>query len=209
MIFCMAHFQNLPQLSKVTEFNTDLNTRDRQRSSNVCLLKLKEKQHIKNAIRSQSVASLSQIPVLNFSVCKKGKQKNATCTLDCNNPKVPLHTKGLYLYKSSENVYNKFNCKKIFTPPTPPPTPPSTGPQSRPSCTVNKNKNKFTVASQLLVLHLMRKGNKNKTAKQRKGGRGVALCPCYVHLLQSLQSTCLICTSLHSDVKVCKQPLER
>ena len=35
------------------------------------------------------------------------------------------------------------------------------------------NKNKFTVASQLL--HLMQKGNKNKTAKQRKGGRGVAL----------------------------------
>ena len=98
MIFCLAHFQNLPQLSKVTEFNTDLNTRDRQTSSNVCLLKLKEKQqHIKNAIRSQSMASLSQIPVLNFSGCKKGKQKNATCTLDCNNPNVPLHTKGLYL----------------------------------------------------------------------------------------------------------------
>ena len=91
MIFCLAHFQNLPQLSKVTEFNTDLNTRDRQTSSNVCLLKLKEKQqHIKNAIRSQSMASLSQIPVLIFSVCKKGKQKNDTCTLDCNNPKVPL-----------------------------------------------------------------------------------------------------------------------
>ena len=87
MIFCLAHFTNLPQLSKVTEFNTDLNTRDRQMSSNVCLLKLKEKQqHINNAIRSQSMASLSQIPVLNFSVCKKGKQKNATCTLDCNNP---------------------------------------------------------------------------------------------------------------------------
>ena len=98
MIFCLAHFQNLPQLSKVTEFNTDLNTRDRQTSSNVCLLKLKEKQqHIKNAIRSQSMASLSH---------------------------------------------------------------------------------------------------------------RVALCPCHVHLLQSLQSTCLICTSLQSDVKVCKQPLE-
>ena len=108
MIFCLAHFQNLPQLSKVTEFNTDLNTRDRQTSSNVCLLKLKEKQqHIKNAIRSHGMASLSQIPVLNFSVCKKGKQKNDTCTLDCNSPKVPLHTKGLYLYMSSENVYNK------------------------------------------------------------------------------------------------------
>ena len=107
MIFCLAHFQNLPQLSKVTEFNTDLNTRDRQTSSNVCLLKLKEKQHIKNVIRSQSMASLSQIPVLIFSVCKKGKQKNDTCTLDCNNPKVPLHTKGLYLYKSSDNFYNK------------------------------------------------------------------------------------------------------
>ena len=59
MIFCLAHFQNLPQLSKVTEFNTDLNTRDRQ-TSNVCLLKLKGKQqHIKNAIRSQSMAPLS------------------------------------------------------------------------------------------------------------------------------------------------------
>ena len=69
MIFCLAHFQNLPQLSKVTELNTDLNTRDRQTSSNVCLLKLKEKQqHIKNVIRSQSMASLSQIPVLHFSV---------------------------------------------------------------------------------------------------------------------------------------------
>ena len=123
MIFCLAHFQNLPQLSKVTEFNTDLNTRDRQTSSNVCLLKEKQ-QHIKNAIRSQSMASLSQIPVLNFSACKKGKQKNATCTLDCNTPNVPLHTKGLYLYKSSENIYNKLNCKKIFTPPPPPhPTP--------------------------------------------------------------------------------------
>ena len=73
MIFCLAHFQNLPQLSKVTEFNTDLNTITtiyqgqtlRQTSSNVCLLKLKEKQqNIKNAIRSQSMASLSQIPVL-------------------------------------------------------------------------------------------------------------------------------------------------
>ena len=200
MIFCLAHFQNLPQLSKVTEFNTDLNTRDRQTSSNVCLLKLKEKQqHIKNAIRSQSMASLSQIPVLHFSVCKKGKQKNATCTLDCNNPKVPLHTKGLYLNTRAVKFFI-INCKKTFTPP-----PFYTGPQSWPSCTVIKNK--FTVASQLL--HLMWKGNKNKTAKQRKGGRGVALCPCYVPLLQSLQSTCLICTSLHSDVKVCKQPLER
>ena len=108
MIFCLAHFQNLPQLSKVTEFNTDLNTRDTQTSSNVCLLKLKEKQqHIKNVIRSQSMASLkslSQIPVLNFSVCKKGKQKDATCTLDCNSPKMPLHTKGLYLHKRSKNV---------------------------------------------------------------------------------------------------------
>ena len=117
MIFCLAHFQNQPQLSKVTEFNTVLNTRDKQTSSNVCLLKLKEKQqHIKNAIRSQSMPSLSQIPVLNFSVFKNLKQKDATCTLDCNNPKMPLHTKGLYLYKSSENVYNKFNCKKILTP---------------------------------------------------------------------------------------------
>ena len=143
MIFCLEHFQNLPQLSKVTEFNTDLNTRDRQTSSNVCLLKLKEKQqHIKNAIRSQSMASLSL--VLNFSVCKKGKQKNATCTLDCNNPKVPLHTKGLYLYKSSENLYNKFNCKTIFTHPTPLPLAPKVSLHAQ---LINKNKNKFTVAS--------------------------------------------------------------
>ena len=119
MIFCLAHFQNLPQFSKVTEFNTVLNTRDKQTTSNVCLLKLKEKQHIKNAIRSQSMLSLSQIPVLNFLVCKKLKQKDASCTLDCNNPEMPLHTKGLYLYKSSEDVYNKFNCKKILPPPPP------------------------------------------------------------------------------------------
>ena len=80
MIFCLAHFQNLPQLSKVTEFNTDLNTRDTQTSSNVCLLKLKEKQqHIKNANRSQSMPSLSQIPVLNFSVCKKKKETERCC----------------------------------------------------------------------------------------------------------------------------------
>ena len=38
----------------------------------------------------------------------------------CNNPKMPLHTKGLYLYKSSEKIYNKFNCKKISPPPLPP-----------------------------------------------------------------------------------------
>ena len=142
--FSAWHTSRTCQLSKVTEFNTDLNTRDRQTLSNVCLLKLKEKQqHIKNAIRSQSMASLSQIPVLNFSICKKGKQKNATCTLDCNNPKVPLHTKGLYLYKSSENVYNKFNCKTIFTPPPPPPAP-KVGLHAQ---LINKNKNKFTVAS--------------------------------------------------------------
>ena len=141
---------------------------------------LKEKQHIKNVFRSQSMASLSQIPVLNFSVC--------TLDCKCNNLKMPLHT--------SENVYNKFNCKKISLLPPPPKV-------SHHAQVINLKKE---VASQLL--HLMRKGNKNKTAKQRKGGRGVALCPCYVHLLQSLQSTRLICTSLHSDVKVCKQPLE-
>ena len=95
------------------------------------------------------------------------------------------------------------NCKTIFTPPPPLPPAPKVGLHAQ---LINKNKNKFTVASQLL--HLMRKGNKIKTAKQRKGGQGVALCPCHVHLLQSLQSTCLICTSLQSDVKVCKQPLE-
>ena len=91
--------------------------------------------------------------------------------------------------------------------PPPPPPPPPLPPAPKVSLHAQLiNKNKFTVASQLL--HLMGKGNKIKTAKQRKGGRGVALCPCYVHLLQSLQSTCLICTSLQSDVKVCKQPLE-
>ena len=68
MIFCLAHFQNLQQFSKVPEVHTDLTTRDRQTSSNVCLLKLKEKQHIKNAVRSQSMASLSQTPVINFSM---------------------------------------------------------------------------------------------------------------------------------------------
>ena len=142
MIFCLAHFQNLPQLSKVTEFNTVLNTRDKQTSSNVCLLKLKEKQqHIKNAIRSQSMESLSQIPALNFSVCKNGKQKDATCTLDCNTPKMHLHNKGLYLYKSSENVYNKCNCKKIFPPPHPPKKKEEKKTEkktSQPSCTVNQ-----------------------------------------------------------------------
>ena len=142
MIFCLAHFQNLPQLSKVTEFNTDLNIRDRQMSSNVCLLKEKQ-QHIKNAVRSQSMASLSQIPVLNFSVCKKRKQKDATCTLDCNNPKMPLHTEGFYLYKNSEFFYNKFNCKKIFTAPPPPPPPPSL--PSASSCTVNNLNLKWQV----------------------------------------------------------------
>ena len=121
------------------------------------LTKTKRKTTCLNAIRSQSMASLSQIPVFNFSVCKKGKQKNDTCTLDCNNPKVPLHTKGLYLYKSSENVYNKFNCKTIFTPPLLLPPAPKVGLHAQ---LINKNKNKFTVASQLL--HLMRKGNKTK-----------------------------------------------
>ena len=50
----------------------------------------------------------------------------------------------------------------------PPPLPPAPK-VSLHAQLINKNKNKFTVASQLL--HLMRKGNKNKTAKQRKGGR--------------------------------------
>ncbi len=108
-------------------------------------------------------------------------------------PKVFIYTRAVKMFI--------INCKTIFTPPLPPA--PKVGLHAQ---LINKNKNKFTVASQLL--HLMRKGNKIKTAKQRKGGRGVALCPCHVHLLQSLQSTCLICTSLQSDVKVCKQPLE-
>ena len=113
-----------------------------------------------------------------------------------------------YIPKAKVFIYTRavtifiINCKTLFTPPpTPPPPAPKVGLHAQ-----LINKNKFTVASQLL--HLMRKGNKIKTAKQRKGGRGVALCPCHVHLLQSLQSTCLICTSLQSDVKVCKQPLE-
>ena len=111
-------------------------------------------------------------------------------------PKVFIYTRAVKMFI--------INCKTIFTPPPPPPAP-KVGLHAQ---LINKNKNKFTVASQLLVLHLMWKGNKIKTAKQRKGGWGVALCPCHVHLLQSLQSTCLICTSLQSDVKVCKQPLE-
>ena len=106
MIFCLAHFQNLPQLSKVTEFNTDLNTRDRQTSSNVCLLKLKEKQqHIKNAIRSQSMASLSQIPVLNFSVhVKKENRKmlhvlRTVTILRCPYiPKVFIYTRAVKMF---------------------------------------------------------------------------------------------------------------
>ena len=109
-------------------------------------------------------------------------------------PKVFIYTRVVKMFI--------INCKTIFTPPPSPPAPKV----SLHAELINKNKNKFTVASQLL--HLMWKGNKIKTAKQRKGGRGVALCPCHVHLLQSLQSTCLICTSLQSDVKVCKQPLE-
>ena len=112
-------------------------------------------------------------------------------------PKVFIYTRAVTIFI--------INCKTIFTPPPPPPFPPApkVGLHAQ---LINKNKNKFTVASQLL--HVMRKGNKIKTAKQRKGERGVALCPCHVHLLQSLESTCLICTSLQSDVKVCKQPLE-
>ena len=87
-----------------TEFNTDLNTRDRQTSSNVCLLKLKEKQqHIKNAIRSQSMASLSQIPVLNFSVCKKNwKMLHVLWTvtiLKCPYiPKVFIYTRAVKMF---------------------------------------------------------------------------------------------------------------
>ena len=183
MIFCLAYFQNLPQLSKVTEFNTDLYTRDRQTSSNVCLLKLKEKrQHIKNAVRSQRMASLtclSQILVLHFSVCKKGKQKDATCTLDCNNPEMPLHTKGLYLYKSSENVCNKFNCKKISPPPPP----------HLPSCTVNQFKQNKNLKWQISYYIKCRRETKIRPQNKGKGDGGVALCLCYIHLLQSLQST--------------------
>ena len=103
MIFCLAHFQNLQQLSKVTEFNTDLNIRDRQTSSNVCLLKLKEKQHIKNVVRSQSMASLSQIPVLHFSVSKKKKGNRKvlrvlwTVTI-LNCPKVFIYTRAVKMF---------------------------------------------------------------------------------------------------------------
>ena len=134
MIFCLAHFQNLPQLSKVTEFNTDLNTRDRQTSSNVCLLKLKEKQqHIKNAIRSQSMASLSQIPVLNFQYVKKENRKMlhvlwTVTILKCPCiPKVFIYTRAVKMF-----IINLIVRKSSH------PIPPSTGPQSRPSCTVNQ-----------------------------------------------------------------------
>ena len=66
------------------------------------------------------------------------------------------------------------NCKTIFThtPPTPLPPAPKVGLHAQ---LINKNKNKFTVASQLL--HLMRKENKIKTAKLRKGGRGGSTVP--------------------------------
>ena len=103
-------------------------------------------------------------------------------------PKVFIYTRAVKLF-----IINLLVRKS-----SPPPLPPAPK-VSLHAQLINKNKNKFTVASQLL--HLMQQGNKNKTAKQRKGGRGVALCPWYFHLLQSLQSTCLICTSLHSDIK--------
>ena len=113
-------------------------------------------------------------------------------------PKVFIYTRAVKMF-----IINLI-VRKSSHPPPPLPPAPKVGLHAQ---LINKNKNKFTVASQLL--HLMQKRNKNKTAKQRKGGRGVALCPCYLYLLQSLQSTCLICTSLHSDIKVCKQPLQR
>ena len=127
MIFCLAHFQNLPQLSKVTEFNTDLNTRDRQTSSNVCLLKLKEKQqHIKNAIRSQSMASLI------FQYVKKENRKMlhvlwTVTILKCPYiPKVFIYTRAVKMF-----IINLIVRKSS-------PPPPSTSPQSQPSCTVNQ-----------------------------------------------------------------------
>ena len=113
-------------------------------------------------------------------------------------PKVFIYTRAVKMFI--------INCKTIFTPPPHPPLAPKVGLHAQLINKKFKKRKKVTVASQLL--HLMRKGNKIKTAKQRKGGRGVALCTCHVHLLQSLQSTCLICASLQSDVKVCKQPLE-
>ena len=128
MIFCLAHFQNLPQLLKVTEFNTNLNTRDRHTSSNVCSLKLKEKQqHIKNVIRSQRMASLSQIPLLNFSVCKKGKQMlHVLWTVTIQKcpyiPKTFIYTRAVKMF-----IINLIVRKSL------PPLPPS-----QPSCTVNQ-----------------------------------------------------------------------
>ena len=130
MIFCLAHFQNLPQFSKVTEFNTVLNTRDKQTTSNVCLLKLKEKQHIKNAIRSQSMLSLSQIPVLNFLVCKKNWNRKmlhvlwTVTILKCPYiPKVFIYTRAVKMF-----IINLI-VRKSYPPPPPP---------SQPSCTVNQ-----------------------------------------------------------------------
>ena len=40
------------------------------------------------------------------------------------------------------------------------------------------------------------------------GGGGVALFPCYIHLLQSCQSTRWIYTGLYSDIKVHNKPLK-
>ena len=81
-------------------------------------------------------------------------------------PKVFIYTRAVKMF-----IINLIVRQSSHPPPLPPA--PKVGLHAQ---LINKNKNKFTVASQLL--HLMRKGNKNKTAKQRKGGRGVALCPC-------------------------------
>ena len=64
------------------------------------------------------IFSLSQIPLYKFSVCKKGKQKDATCTLDCNNPWNAL-TKGLYLYTRTVKMF----IINLIVRKSPPPSP--------------------------------------------------------------------------------------
>ena len=71
-------------------------------------------------------------------------------------PKVFIYTRAVKMFI--------IDCNTIFTPPPPPPPAPKVGLHAQ---LINKNKNKFTVASQLL--HLMRKGN--------KGGRGGSTVP--------------------------------
>ena len=83
--------------------------------------------------------------------------------MDCNNPKMPLNIsqRSLFKYKSNENVYNQFNCKKI----SPPPPPKKKKKEEEKDVSLHAQSiNKIKSVS-----YLMQKGNKNKTAKQRKG----------------------------------------